>query len=191
MSISAAILAGGESRRMSGINKSMIKINNQYIINRQLSVISIFFTEYFSISKNKILPQLPNYTDIYSSIGPISGIHSALLNSKNDYVFVFSCDMPFIQGEIIQKMINSIECSNAEVMVPKHKNGIEPLHAIYNKSILPIIEKYIKNGVYKISSIISELNVYYFNINENIDKVFLNINYPEDILIAEKYARNE
>ncbi|MGQ9846510.1 MAG: molybdenum cofactor guanylyltransferase [Bacteroidales bacterium] len=190
MNISAAIIAGGESQRLNGISKSLIKIDGKYIIDWQLSVISSVFIDYFTISKNEIIPGLLNYQDLYFSIGPISGIHSALVNSKNEYVFAFSSDMPFIQSDIIRKIIEHAKLSKAQVIIPKHKKGIEPLHAIYHKSVLPIIEKFIKNGVYKIRSLFSELNVSYIEVNENAEKVFFNINYPEDILIAEKYAKN-
>lgn len=192
MNISAAIIAGGKSQRMNGINKSLIKVNNIHVIRWQLLVIADIFDEYFSISKNQIIPELVNYPDINVSMGPISGIYSALVNSKNEYVFVFSCDSPFIQHNIIQEMIKTTELSKPQVLIPRHKNGIEPLHAIYHKSIIPVIEKNINNGIYKVRSMYPELNYSYFDIdNENTDKIFFNINYPQDIKIAEKYARNE
>lgn len=191
MKISAAILAGGESSRMNKINKDSIRIGNRTILERQLKVISTFFDDYFSVSKKKLTSDLPFVSDSYIQIGPLAGIHAALKHAKSDFVFVFSCDMPFINREIIGMMLDEIDFYPTDVIIPRHKDGIEPLHAIYNKSIIPIIENQIDEKNFKIRLLFNKLTVTYVDLDNTVNPEwsFFNVNYPEDIIKAEEYAK--
>jgi len=130
------------------------------------------------------------YEDEFEKIGPIAGIYTALKQAKTDYIFAFSCDMPFLNRQLIVAMIKQMETSSDEVLVPKHYQGIEPLHAIYKKTVLPIVEQQIKTQKYQIRAFFDKVKIAYFDIasygfnNES----FFNINYPEDILKANEYA---
>ncbi|NMC98530.1 MAG: hypothetical protein GYA62_02235, partial [Bacteroidales bacterium] len=72
-----------------------------------------------------------------------------------------------------------------------HKNGIEPLHAIYNKSIIHIIENQINEKKYKIRLLFDKLTVTYIDLDKSDEPEwsFFNVNYPEDVIKAEKYAK--
>jgi molybdopterin-guanine dinucleotide biosynthesis protein A len=50
--ISAAILAGGKNSRMNGENKALLNIDDIFIIDRQLEVLSKLFNELFIVWKN-------------------------------------------------------------------------------------------------------------------------------------------
>ncbi|HOU98470.1 MAG TPA: molybdenum cofactor guanylyltransferase [Bacteroidales bacterium] len=191
MNISAAILAGGESSRLNYINKESISIIDKTILERQLNVISTFFDDYFSVSKKSLMSDLPFVSDAYVQIGPLAGIHAALKYAKNDYVFVFSCDMPFLNRKIISRMMDEINFYPADIIIPRHKNGIEPLHAIYNKSIIHIIENQINEKKYKIRLLFDKLTVTYIDLDKSDEPEwsFFNVNYPEDVIKAEKYAK--
>ncbi len=191
MSIAVCILTGGTSYRLSGIRKDQIMINKRSIFQRQLSVVKQVVDDVFTVGKNSIANGIPNVKDKITSIGPLGGIFTALLYTKSDYVFVFSCDMPFLNKNLIQAMINEIQKTNSDVLVPHYDNKIEPLHAIYKKSIVKYIEKQIKNKQYKIRLLYEILDVHYFEVDAffNPEVSFYNINYPEDIIKAEIYAK--
>lgn len=71
------------------------------------------------------------------------GIFTGLKYVKSDYSLVVPCDSPFINEKFIKNMLNFLSKDlGAEAVVPKHANGkIEPLHALYHKSVR---KKYIK-----------------------------------------------
>lgn len=192
MNISAAILAGGKASRLNGLKKTNISIENQVIIERQIKVLSGVFEKIFLISNNHIdFIKLPAFADDYENIGPIAGLHAALKNATTPYVFIVSCDMPFLNANFIELLIKEVENNFVDAVVPKHNRGIEPLHAIYSTHAINEVENQIKQGSYAIRSIYDRLNVKWFEVAPFFqpEKMFFNINYPEDILKAEMYAK--
>ncbi len=192
MNISAAILAGGKASRLNGLKKTNIFIEKQAIFERQMEALSEVFEDIFLISNDDTnFSNLPVFADYYKNIGPIAGIHAALKNATTPYVFVVSCDLPFLNSKFIELLTKEVQVNSVDAIIPKHSLGIEPLHAIYSISVLTEVENQIKQGTYAIRNIYNRLKVKWFEVNSSFrpDKMFFNINYPEDILKAEMYAK--
>lgn len=124
--------------------------------------------------------------DIIPHFGPLVGLYSGLISSNNFYNFVVGCDMPFLSINLIKYMKDKI--GDADVVIPKTKEGIEPLHAIYSKNCLNIIEKKIRDEKEKHSlrSIFSELKIKYISEKEILqfslpEIAFFNINTSQNI----------
>jgi len=139
--ITGIILSGGKSKRM-GINKSLLKIGNKSLIEIIHEILADLFEEII-LSTNE--PQLykflklKSYNDIYPHKGPLSGIHSCLINSKTDKSFIISCDMPFMTSEMIEYLVNYK--FNKPIVVAKANGFVQQLCGLYNKSCLSIMEK--------------------------------------------------
>jgi len=190
MNISAVIIAGGKSLRLNGINKSHIVVKGRTIVEWQREAIIGLFPSVFTVAHFPIMSDWPNYEDEFQKIGPIAGIYTALKRAETDYIFAFSCDMPFLNRQLILAMIQKIENDSNEIVVPTHLYGMEPLHAIYKKSVLPVIEQQIKVQNYQIRAFFDKVKVTYFDVETNgfNNEYFFNINYPEDIIKANEYA---
>jgi len=105
MQFTAAILNGGNNSRMGGKPKDLLKLKDSTLISNQIKLLSSLFDEIIIIGKPvEDHKNLRTYKDIYRNSGPLAGIHTALLNSTNDYSFVFSCDLPFISLDLISAM---------------------------------------------------------------------------------------
>ena len=97
---SAAILAGGNNSRFNHVHKAFLIYQKKQFIDIIVGILYPKFSEILIITNHKEL--FKNYFNVkffedkFKGIGPISGIHSALINSKNNNVFIVSCDMPFI-----------------------------------------------------------------------------------------------
>ncbi|HCY00576.1 MAG TPA: hypothetical protein DG754_10595, partial [Bacteroidales bacterium] len=102
-----AVLAGGKASRMQGANKALLKHNGITFIEQIIKNLSAEFRETIIISNDneisKIMP-CPIYTDIIRDKGPLGGIHSALTNALNPAVFIVSCDMPFVNTKVVDRI---------------------------------------------------------------------------------------
>ena len=79
----AIILSGGKSSRM-GTNKSHLKINGKSLIERTVELCRSIFDESIIITNDieeYVSLKIKCYKDIYPNFGPLSGIHSGLVNS--------------------------------------------------------------------------------------------------------------
>ena len=89
--------------------------------------------------------------DLIPGAGPLGGIYSGLMASSTEYNFVFACDMPFLNVNLIQYMLR--KKTDYDVLIPKYGDCLEPLHGVYSKSIIPAIKEKIEQGSYRIQSI--------------------------------------
>jgi molybdenum cofactor guanylyltransferase len=186
--ISAAILAGGEASRFDGRVKSKIIIDGSTIISRIISVIRDLFDELIIVSNN---PE--EFSDFrFCSIvqdkilmaGPLGGIHAAMKASSNDSVFVFAGDMPFLNRDIIIKLVDTYKKSDCNALIPVIEENIEPLHSIYRISLAENLESYLmSNQSLAVRDYIKTLNVRYLKLegSEKTKIAFTNINRASDI----------
>jgi molybdopterin-guanine dinucleotide biosynthesis protein A len=186
--ISGVILAGGSNKRFGGITKTNVVINGETIISRIISTISDFFDEIIIVTnKPEEFQEFLRYKilkDQYLKSGPLGGIHAALKASSGDAIFVFAGDMPFLDKEIISDQINEFNKREHDVFIPKIAQFIEPLHAIYRKSVLNHLDRFLLEGKNRaVRDFISEVNVGYLQMtkNEKTELAFVNINSPSDL----------
>ena len=88
------------------------------------------------------------HSDLIPNRGVLGGLYTGLFFSSFPYSFCVACDMPFLNESVIKYLIQSID--DFDVIVPKTKDGLQPLHAIYSKNCLEPIKETIEQGKYKI-----------------------------------------
>jgi molybdopterin-guanine dinucleotide biosynthesis protein A len=185
--ISGIILSGGKSLRM-GKNKAFIEIDGISMIDRTINLFKKIFNEILVITNNKEQFLHINNAKIYNDLipfkGALGGLYTGLFYSSYEYSFCVACDMPFLNESLIKYLISKL--NGEDIIVPKTKEGLEPLHALYSKRCLSPIKEMIDSGKSRIIDIYPLLNVKVIEENEFIAldpgrKSFLNINTPEEL----------
>ncbi|MCJ7690981.1 MAG: molybdenum cofactor guanylyltransferase, partial [Clostridiaceae bacterium] len=190
------ILTGGESRRM-GKDKSSLILGGKTLLERTINLLSPFFGEIIlSVSEENAYPEYDHkkVIDKYKGFGPLVGIYSSLLASDTNRNFIFTSDMPYLNGQLITFLLDYP--SNKEIIIPLAEGKIHPLCGIYSRSILPSLESLIKNnlpGDFIAAGKIKSLSLKNFLDNQSVEYVdvekgfkdykselFLNINTMED-----------
>ena len=147
--VAALILAGGLSSRM-GREKSSLLIESRPLIAWAYQTACRFTSHvYISVHDSKMIgrlsPLLPAnttfLTDIYD--GPRSvllALLSCLTEVRENRVAVFPVDSPFIDKNLVMKMIS--RSHEFDLTIPIWPDGkLEIIHAIYNRqAVLPIIQ---------------------------------------------------
>jgi molybdopterin-guanine dinucleotide biosynthesis protein A len=129
------------------------------------------------------------YSDIIPNQGVLGGLYTGLYFSSSPFSFCVACDMPFLKEFVIKYLINNI--GDSDVVVPKTKDGLQPLHAIYSKNCLEPIKQVIEKGKYKIIDIYPMVKVKIVEERElfSLDPIresFINVNTPEELLLIKK-----
>ena len=199
---SSIILCGGQSRRMGKDKGSLIikdKPMIKYILstlNNEIDEVIIVLNDSKRIDKYMefINPEDYSYKlkfveDKIKNKGPISSILTGLENISSEYAIVFPCDNPFVTKNTIQTLFNELS-DNIQAVVPYHDpedklKTSEPLHSIYNKNIIPIINEQILNDSLHIKGIIEKIDTKFVLIDNKkiLKKEFRNLNHPEDLKI--------
>ena len=197
---SCILLCGGQSRRMGQDKGSMI-IHDKPMINHILSTLNSEINEVIIVLNNKQrIDKYKNFIkkedydfkisfveDEIKNIGPISGILTGLKHITSNYALILPCDSPYVTNNLIRNIFNEID-SNYQAIVPYHDNKnklktSEPLHSIYNKNIIPEIEKLISQDVLHIKGLIEKIDTKFILIDNKklLKKEFRNLNRPTDI----------
>ncbi len=187
--MAAAILAGGRNSRMSGHNKAFIHINGIAIIDRTERLLKEIFEEVIIVTNS--LQHFKPYekeaviaTDIIKDIGPLGGMHSALSTTSRESVFFVACDMPFLHNEIIRNQIDCFNRVNCDCLIPRIGNFIEPLHAIYRKSLKDKIQNFVRASTgYSVKSFLETTDAYFWDLENSAlnRKIFRNLNTQQDL----------
>lgn len=178
-----AILAGGKSSRMNYNNKALLNYKEKKFIEHIIDA-GKDYREIIIISNNKEVYEgfnLRVVEDVYKGNGPLSGIHSALINSNTDDVLCIACDMPLITAETLNILGSYNE--RYDILVPKVNDRIQPLCAIYSKRIIPSLEDAIRENNNKLQLLIKSLDYKVIDGNKEekfMEKDFLNINTEKE-----------
>jgi molybdopterin-guanine dinucleotide biosynthesis protein A len=179
------VLSGGENRRM-GRDKAFLMLDGVPFIEHVLRVLRGIFPRIIIVTNAP--DAYASYdacvvSDAFDKRGPLTGIYSGLLNSVDAYNFVVACDMPFLNAGLISYMAGLAD--GQDIIVPMIAGHVEPLHAIYSKRLLPIIEKHIQQDARQVQGIFHEARIHYVT-EEEIDcfdpkkQSFRNLNTPEE-----------
>jgi len=182
--ISAAVLAGGRSRRM-GRDKALLKVGDHSLIEELLSGIEEHFEEILIVANDTRRYDGMGFRvlkDIRADKGPLGGIHTALVHASAPHVFIFSCDMPLVSVPLIEHM--SKIAGDADVVVPVFRKNLEPLHAIYSGACTGPVAEQIDKGDLTVKKVFSRVNTKIID-EETVIRLspgmpFRNINTRED-----------
>lgn len=183
MKIGGAILAGGRSKRM-GTDKGLLKIGNKTMTEMVIEQLQTIPIEKSVISANSTAYDqfsLKRISDLGQDKGPLAGIQSVLKDTDCDAVLFTTCDMPFVQAAIYQKLINSYNGQSGVFL--KEGGNNHYLLGIYAKSALPLLNQCIESGSLKVREFILKIGAEAIELEEEDLEQFrdqlVNINDPE------------
>ncbi|WP_407413391.1 molybdenum cofactor guanylyltransferase [Methanobrevibacter sp.] len=197
---SCIILCGGQSRRMGQDKGSMI-IQDKPMIKHILSTLNHHIDEVVIVLNDKT--RIDNYSsfinpdeytypitfieDKIKNKGPMPGIMTGLSQISSDYALILPCDSPYVSSNYITTIFTEID-TDFKAIVPYHdaENKLktsEPLHSIYNKSIISEIEKLVNNDILHIKGLIEKIDTKFVLIDDKKieKKEFRNLNRLEDV----------
>jgi molybdopterin-guanine dinucleotide biosynthesis protein A len=190
MKVTGIILAGGKSSRM-GAEKGLQLLCGKPLISYAIQALNGLCSEIIISSSSNAYAGFgfKIVADQFPGIGPMGGIYSSLKQSTSTQNLVLSCDLPFVTGELMAYILK--QGKDFEVAVPwEGERHYEPLCGFYNQSVLHKLNSFIEKGNYKLPDLFEEIAINRLNINEQTGiyhpGLFLNINTPTDLELAEK-----
>jgi molybdopterin-guanine dinucleotide biosynthesis protein A len=194
--MTSIILAGGKSSRL-GRSKALQVIKGKSLIQGVVDRLAILSTEIIiATARGESIPcssavRIKTVADIYPGKGPLVGIYSGLIASSSSRAIVVGCDTPFLSVGLLEYMTQI--CSNFDVVVPRIKDKLEPLCAVYSKNCLVPIQELLEQNELRISELFSMVKMKYVEEHElnRFDPrhlSFFNVNSQDDLNRARKLA---
>ena len=191
------ILSGGLAHRYDGIEKALLRVGGERILDRLYAIYRELFDEIILVTNNpeKFLKwDLLIVSDLFAIRSSLTGIHAGLFYMSNPYGFVSACDTPFLKKEMIETVIHKIE-ARFDIVMPETTAGFEPLCAAYSKRCLEAAQNHLEQEKLKITKTFrkSRIKTISEKALRKIDpelRSFFNINTPEDLARAEEMVNS-
>ena len=182
MQWSGAILAGGLSSRF-GQDKAQYVYRGKPLIAWVMDSLTEA-SESFVVS-NYTYPGLGRvYPDLRRGGDTLSGLHSALVHAKQNWVAVAACDQPFLSRDYWRFMLGCIR-PGAQAVVAASEGFFEPLGGLYHKTLEPEVLRRLEAGELKMQALLHSIPHVVLDKTELEDRfgpyLFINANYPEDL----------
>ncbi|HTM21662.1 MAG TPA: molybdenum cofactor guanylyltransferase [Kofleriaceae bacterium] len=185
----AVILAGGRATRMGGALKPLLLVHGVTILERQLDVLQPRFAEVV-ISSNDADAfagrGLRVIADAAPGLGPLAGLAAALAAARTELVFAIAGDMPWLAPAAIDLLFDRL--GGADAAAPFLRAGVEPLHALYRTSCLPVIARRLADGALRTAGVLEDPALHVVRIGEDelraLDpalRFLANVNQPSDL----------
>ena len=183
--ITGIILAGGKSTRM-GTDKGFVSFKNKTFIEHIITAIQPLVDEVIIISNQEDYDQfgLKRYDDLIKNAGPLAGIYTGLHYSKTENNLVISCDVPLINTEVLQKLIEQTNDTSEVVQLQSNGKNM-PLIASYKKKCETIFLEELKLDQRKVQEALKKCKVQTVQIDSVLEKHTTNINTKKDLEFLE------
>lgn len=180
------ILAGGESRRFGGRDKSLLRVTNGRSLLAEVAHRLGFLDELVVSTSSE------ERATVYSRItgsravvdrypGILGGMLAGLESMSSGMVFVAAVDMPLLRRSVIERQFSMV--AGHDAVVPHHPNGfLEPLHLVVTRDpAVSALNSLCSCGVRKVARLFDEIDTLYLPVESLRDldpklESFTNVN---------------
>lgn len=156
----AAILAGGQARRLGGVDKSALSVGTQSILGRQLALLR-GLTPHILVVANDAAPfrktGVPVIPDRIKGVGALGGLYTALAEAPTEQVLVIACDMPFLTAPFLTRLVTL--GTGVDAAIPRDAAGLHPFCATYARRVKRHLKSRIDAGETTVAGAIAGLVV--------------------------------
>lgn len=195
----AVLLAGGRSTRY-GSPKALAEVGGRSILDRGLATLDEAVGDAVIVA-NDPRPYAAAGRPIRPDVRPGSGVLGGILTAvrwaderNRGAAVVLACDMPFVPAALLRRLVEAAAAGAVSIAESTGPRGMEPLCAVYGIGCAGPIEHALDHGQRAIISFFPDVEVRRLPLPEvrafgEPDRVFFNVNRPEERRRAEELAR--
>ena len=191
--VTGVILAGGQGRRMGGVDKGLQLLNGRPMAARVLSRLAPQVDEVL-INANQNLERyellgcrvVPDQLAGYA--GPLAGLHCGLSEARHDLVVTVPCDSPFLPEDLVARLVAPLHDESVDLGVARTGIQAHPVFCLCRRRLLPHLTAFLQGGGRKIDAWYASLNVVEVAFDDEA-VAFSNINTAEELRAAETGQR--
>jgi molybdopterin-guanine dinucleotide biosynthesis protein A len=179
-SITGVILAGGQGRRMGGVDKGLRELRGKAMVEWVL--------ERFTPQVDEVLINANQNVELYAKYGyrvipdeiggfagPLAGLHRGLSEARHALVATAPCDTPFLPTDLVQRLHAALAAASAQLAVARTGDQPHPVFCLCQRDVLPHLSQFLQSGGRKIDAWYATLKVVEVAFDDKPD-AFSNIN---------------
>lgn len=181
--ISGIVLAGGQGRRMGGVDKGLQPLGGKAMIEHviarlapQVDEIVINANQNFDRYAQLGYTVAPDVTGGFA--GPLAGLQAGLQAAKHPLVVTAPCDSPFLPRDLVARLGAALGAN--QLAVAKTGDQPHPVFALVRRDLLDHLTAYLNGGGRKIDAWYASLKVVEVGFDDEAE-AFSNINTREEL----------
>jgi len=188
--ITGVILAGGQGRRMGGVDKGLTVLRGKPMVAWVMERLAPQVDEIL-INANQNLGTYGGFgcrvvpDGIGGFAGPLAGLQRGLTEARHELVATVPCDSPFLPGDLIARLHDALASKQSDVAVARTGDQPHPVFCLCRKSVLPGLTAFLAGGGRKIDAWYASLKVVEVAFDDN-PEAFSNINTKEELRAFEQ-----
>jgi len=188
--ITGVILAGGQARRMGGLDKGLVEVAGKPMIEWTLRALcpqvgSVIINANRSLESYRDLgvPVIQDQHDGFQ--GPLAGLNAAFAEIRTDYLMCVPCDAPRLPSDLVQRLAGALTTEGAEIAAAEAEGRLHSLHALFDRRLASDLAAKLSEGERKPDRWYAGRKFVRVAFND-APEAFINVNTPDqrDALVA-------
>lgn len=182
--VTGVVLAGGRATRMGGVDKGLIEVAGQAMVDHVLARLAAQ-TSSLIINANRSEADYrqrgyPVVVDSFGAYaGPLAGMAAGLAAAPTPWVVTVPCDSPLVPPDLVARLWNGLRDSDADIALAWAEGRMQPVFALLPQALLPDLEAFLEGDGRKIDQWYGRHRTAVVDLSD-YPEAFVNINTPED-----------
>jgi molybdenum cofactor guanylyltransferase len=155
--ITGIVLAGGQGRRMGGVDKGLVAFAGRPLVAHAIERIApqvgaILINANQNVEQYRAFGHRVVSDAVGGFAGPLAGLHAGLIATQTPYAVTAPCDSPFLPLDLVARLGAALVHDHAQLAVAKTFDQVHPVFALVDAAVLPHLEQFLKKGGRKIDA---------------------------------------
>jgi len=188
--LTGLILAGGQGRRMGGVDKGLQLLHGRPMVEWVLERLEPQVTAVV-INANQHQADYARYgrrvvaDEIGGFAGPLAGLHAGLKANVHPFLVTVPCDSPFLPRDLVSRLHAALVAQHADLAVAKTGDQPHPVFALVRAALSTHLAGFLEAGGRKIDGWYAALQVVEVPFDDQAE-AFSNINTRDELAEHEK-----
>ncbi len=155
--ITGLVLAGGQGRRMGGVDKGLTLLRGRPMIAWVLErlapqVGALLINANQNLEQYRALGYSVVTDEIGGFAGPLAGLQAGMRAARTPFVLTCPCDSPFIPTDLAARLFAALGPQDTDLAVVKTGNWHQPVFALVRTALMPNLTAFLEKGGRKIDA---------------------------------------
>lgn len=160
MGVSGLVLAGGQGRRMGGVDKGLQLYRDrplaEHVIERFRPQVEELLISAAAGAKDYERFGCRLVMDRFRDAGPLAGLHAGLVACAHPLLASAPCDVPHLPLDLVARLRTGLE--EADAAVARAGERLHPVFAILRRELAPRLETFLNSGGRSVEAWYATLN---------------------------------
>jgi len=186
--VTGIVLAGGQGRRMGGVDKGLVELAGKPMIAHVLArlapqVGAVLINANQNLERYRAFghPVIPD--EVGGFAGPLAGLHAGMTQASGALVVTVPCDSPFLPLDLVSRLRARLDKEHAQLAVARTFDQPHPVFALARRDLLPNLAAFLEGGGRKIDAWYAPLAVVEVGFDDEA-AAFRNINTAGELSAA-------